>query len=63
MPYIINFEGPDDYYFIPPNRTAEYDLGFCGTEAELIEAVNLVVQSQDPGFAWDDWTTKRYSDV
>jgi hypothetical protein len=63
MQYTINFVGEDDYYFTAPTGTAQYDLGFCATEAELIEAVNLIVKSQDPGFAWDDWTTKRYSDV
>jgi hypothetical protein len=61
--YTIRFDQADDYLFVSQIGDAQYDLGFCATEAELIEAVNLIVKSQDPGFAWDDWTTKRYSDV
>ena len=61
--YTITFDQVDEYLFVSQQGDAQYDLGFCATEAELIEAVNLIIQSQDPGSAWDGWMTKRYLDV
>jgi hypothetical protein len=59
MQYTINFVGEDDYHFTAPTGTAQYDLGFCRTEAELMEAVNRVIQSGGPEAKWDGWHTTR----
>ena len=49
MQYTINFVGEDDYHFTAPKGTAQYDLGFCRTEAELMEAVNRRHPIRRPG--------------